>query len=195
MKEHTTLKMLIEEAKATGINEKDALAGKNLSGEDLSGLNLNHFNLQRTVLNGANLSNCTLNGCNLQNAELRGCDLAHAKLYGADLRGANLNEANLQFANLRGANLNETDVTEANFSNTYGLSQHMKHKLEAQGAFLDKHNNLWLVEKLWIPIAVGVTLAIFSAILGLIVNPSQHQNNPPEPQAPITSTENLKNSK
>jgi hypothetical protein len=188
IQEHLTLKLLFEEAKAMGMNEKDALAGKNLSGEDLNGLNLNHFNLQRTILNGANLSNCTLNGCNLQNAELRGCDLANAKLYGTDLRGANLNEANFQFANLRGANLNETDVTEANFSNTYGLSQHMKHKLKAQGAFLDKHNNLWLVEKLWIPIA----LVILSAILSLIVNSFQHQNNPPESQAPITSNEKLK---
>jgi hypothetical protein len=191
MKEHPTLKMLIEEAKATGINEKDALAGKNLSGEDLNGVNLNHFNLQKTVFNGANLSDCTLNGCSLQNAELRGCDLTNTKLRGADLSCSKLNGANLQYADLRGANLNETDVTEANFSNAYGLSQHMKHKLKAQGAFLDKNNNLWLVEKLWIPIAVGVTLAIFSAILGLIINPSQHQNNSPEFKAPITSTKKL----
>ncbi len=156
IQEHPTLKLHLEKAQITGINERDALAGKNLSGEDLSELNLNSFNLQRTVLNGGNLSNCTLNGCDLQNAELRGCDLTHAKLCGADLRNANLSEANLQYANLRGANLTNTDVTEANFSNAYGLSQHMKRKLKDRGAFLGKHNNLWLLENFWLPIAVGV---------------------------------------
>ncbi len=189
--DHPTVKPHLEEAKAMGINEKDALAAKNLSGEDLSGLNLNHFNLQRTILNGANLSYCILNGCHLQNAELSGCELTHAKLCGTDLGNANLSAANLQYANLRGANLTDTDVTEANFSNVYGLSQHMKQKLKDRGAFLDRYNS-WLVEKFWIPVVVGVILALFSAILGWIVNPSQYQNNSSESNASITHTETLK---
>lgn len=192
IQDHPTLKPLFKKAEVTGINKENALVGQNLSGKDISGLNLNSFNLQGTIFNGANLRNCILNGCDLQNAQLRGCNLTNAKLRGADLRGANLNEANFQYADLRGANLNETDVTETNFRNAYGLSQHIKHNLQAQGAFLEKHSNIWLVEKFWLPIAVGVTVTIFSAILGLIVNSSQHQDNSSESKVPINSIERLK---
>ena len=163
---HSTLNQLFEEVKVAGINKTEALEGKNLSGENLSGQDLSHFNLQRVVLNGANLSYCVLNGCNLQNAELRGCDLTNAKLRGSNLSYSNLSKANLQCSDLHGANLNETDVTEADFRNSYGLSQNTKHKLKAQGAFLDNpKNNLRWIEQLWIPIAVGLIVTIFSVIL------------------------------
>ena len=186
-----TLNQIFDQVQAAGIEKRQALAGKNLSGEDLSGQNFKQFNLKETVFNGANLNGCILNGSNLKNAQLKGCDLSNTKLRGVDLSYSNLSGANLRYADLHGCELNGAEVIETDLRHAYGLSPNQIYKLKTQGAIVEDkerepNDSSWLIEELLIPIVVGVVVSMFGFIM---TTRSDNQNYAPESKVSIVSTE------
>jgi uncharacterized protein YjbI with pentapeptide repeats len=116
----------------------------NLWRADLSRADLSGADLSRANLSGANLSGANLSGANLLGAVLDRANLSGANLSRANLSGANLNEARLDGADLSGAILrgtvlsgtvlHEVVVAKAVFTDTVGLQEAERDKLEKKGA-------------------------------------------------------------
>jgi uncharacterized protein YjbI with pentapeptide repeats len=70
-------------------NNKNKLAGTNLSHSDFTNINFSKADMHRANLFKANFSGADLSGADLSGANLRGANLTRANFSGADLSGAN----------------------------------------------------------------------------------------------------------
>jgi uncharacterized protein YjbI with pentapeptide repeats len=167
---------LIENAESKGLSVSEALAGKDMGGQDLSDKHLSNFNLKDTILNGSILCRVHLSGANLTNAQLRGANLNDADLRGTNLFAADLRGSNLKGVDFSGAILEKVKIEGAELSGNTGLNQEVRSQWKKQGANFKDETTItksqWWIQYVVIPILVALISSSFMGLWKIAPNQS-----------------------
>jgi len=136
-------KQAVNEWRKKVLENKQNLAGANLSGADLQ--QKSYKNIGREAdFRSANLQEASLRKVNFRNASLieanfRNASLIRANLKGAKFRKVNFRNASLDRASLQGAKLDQSDLQKANLINA-NLQEASLYRADLHGADLSKCN-------------------------------------------------------